>query len=136
MKRLAVIGSRGFDDYEFLCKELHEYDKSYGPITEIITGGAKGADKLAERFAKNHNIKVTVLYAKWNDLSVDKCVVKTNKHGKKYNALAGFNRNMEMLDLCDEVIAFWDGKSKGTKHMIIKATDSKKICHVRLYDYL
>ena len=66
-------------------------------------------------------------YAKWSDISVPNAVVKTNKYGK-YNAMAGHNRNQEMLNSLlengdkGEVVVFWDRKSKGTENMIRIAT--------------
>ena len=61
--------------------------------------------------------------AKWDDLNVEPCIVKTNKYGK-YNVLAGHNRNKEMAEYASKdeelgvLIAFWNGKSTGTKSMI------------------
>jgi len=46
----AVIGSRGFDDYKTMCDELSKYN-----LTKIVSGGADGADNLAERYAKENN---------------------------------------------------------------------------------
>ncbi len=71
------------------------------PIT-IISGRAKGADRLGERFAQEHNIPIQRFLADWDT------------HGKK----AGFLRNLEMAKAADILIAFWDGKSRGTQHMM------------------
>ena len=51
--KLAIIGSRDFNDYEFLCDELKPY---LHKITLVISGGAKGADSLGEKWAKDNNI--------------------------------------------------------------------------------
>ncbi len=73
---------------------------------EIITGCARGADAIARRVADDLGIPCTVYKAKWDE------------HGKR----AGYLRNIEMLDASpDEVLAFWDGQSKGTKHTITEA---------------
>jgi hypothetical protein len=76
----------------------------------IISGGAAGADSLAERYATYWDIQITVVKPDWE------------KHGK----VAGFIRNQEMIDLVpDMVIAFWDGKSKGTADIINRAKKAK-----------
>ena len=73
---------------------------------EIIVGGAEGADRLAEVWAKAHSVPVTVITANWR------------KEGRS----AGIKRNNRMLDRNpDRVLAFWDGQSKGTKHTIDQA---------------
>lgn len=77
---------------------------------EIISGGAKGADTLAERFAKEREYETLIFSADW----------KT--HGKA----AGFIRNKQIVVACDMVLAFWDGKSKGTQHTIVLAKAAKR----------
>jgi len=95
--KLAIIGSRTFNDYETLKATLEPYERS---ITEVISGGAKGADTLGERWAIEHNKETTIFYPDWNKL------------GKS----AGFIRNKDIVENSDGVLAFWDGKSKGTQH--------------------
>lgn len=120
MVKVIIAGSRGFNDYNRLKSEL---DMMLKEKVIIVSGHAKGADMLGEQYAKEKGLEVEVHPAKWNDLTVPNCVVKTNSYGK-YNALAGMNRNKEMLDslISNEdggvLIAFWDGKSSGTKNMI------------------
>ena len=93
--RLGVVGSRGFNDY-FLMKDiLDEYEN----IDTIVTGGANGADTWAEHYAKKYGIQCLVIPAEWSRL------------GRK----AGYIRNVEIVNQSDVIIAFWDGKSKGTK---------------------
>lgn len=77
----AVIGSRNFTDYNFVKQCLDLYN-----ITTIVSGGARGADSLAARYAQENSIKLIVHEAKWSDLS-QPCVIKTNSRGEKYNAL-------------------------------------------------
>ena len=107
--KIAVIGSRSFSDFKLLEKVLSTHN-----ITEIISGGARGADSLAEQYAKEHNIKTTVFLPDWN----------------KYGKSAGFRRNSDIIEACDEVIAFWDGVSRGTLDSIMKASKLKKRLHV------
>jgi hypothetical protein len=97
--KIAIIGSRSFEDYTLLCNIL---DKLKDKITLIISGGARGADKLAERYAKENSINTTIFLADWE------------KNGKA----AGFIRNQLIIEECDACLAFWDGVSKGTKHSI------------------
>jgi predicted Rossmann fold nucleotide-binding protein DprA/Smf involved in DNA uptake len=107
--KLAVIGSRNFNDYEQLKKEINKLSFSKD-INEIISGGAKGADSLAEKYANEYRIKLTVFKPDWN----------IGKH-------AGFLRNTQIIESSDAVIAFWDGQSKGTLDSLNKAKKLNKI---------
>ena len=93
--KIAIIGSRNIfiDD---LGKYLPEN------VTEIVSGGAKGVDKCARKYAENHNIKITEFLPEYS----------------KYGKAAPLKRNIQIIEYADEVLAFWDGKSKGTKHVI------------------
>ena len=97
--RLAVIGSRKFNDYRTLCVIIEEMMK-YFDIDTIVSGGAKGADSLAEKFANENGITMDVYPADWD----------------KHPRAAGFIRNKEIWDNSDLGVAFWDGKSRGTSH--------------------
>lgn len=113
--KLGIIGSRGFNNYDFLKKEtnifLIENDIS---INTIISGGAKGADTLGEKYAEEYKIPVKIFYPDWN------------KYGKK----AGYLRNIEIIENSDVVIAFWDGCSPGTKISIDLARNKNKILKI------
>lgn len=98
-KKLAIVGSRTFNNYNKLKNELEPYKDNIG---EVISGGARGADSLARRWAKENNIMYKEHLADW-DL-----------YGKK----AGYIRNKKIIKECDGCVAFWDGISKGTKHSI------------------
>ena len=103
MFRLIVAGSRDFDDYDLLSERLSFFLASKDPReVKIVSGGAKGADALGERFAEEHGIQLKVFRAEW-DL-----------HGRS----AGPIRNVAMAKYADALVAFWDGQSKGTAHMI------------------
>ena len=97
--KVAIIGSRNFNDYELVVETLLEYENI---ITLIVSGGAKGADMLGERWAKEKNKELLVFYPDW----------------VKYGKSAGFIRNKDIIENSDIVFAFWDGVSKGTKHSI------------------
>ncbi len=95
---IAVIGSRTFNDYEKVKEKLGKIDN----ISMIVSGGARGADRLGVRFAKENGIPYKEYLPDWD------------KHGKS----AGFIRNYDIIKNCNYVVAFWDGQSKGTKHSI------------------
>ena len=112
MVDLAVVGSRSFNDYNLLKNTLDKYD-----INKIISGGAKGADQLAERYAKENGIETLILKPDW----------------KKYPRAAGIIRNKDIIGACTEVVAFWDGKSPGTKNSIGLAEEMGKPCNKVIY---
>ena len=114
---LAVAGSRGFNDYDLLTKSINEISSRKQEVIEIVSGGAKGADKLAERYAKENNILTTIYLPDWK------------KHGKA----AGIIRNKDIIDRASHVIAFWDGVSPGTKNSIERATRAGKVLIVVQY---
>lgn len=93
--KVAVIGSRGLTTNElgkYLPKE----------VTEIVSGGAKGIDTDAREYALSHGIKLTEFLPEY----------------KKYGKAAPLKRNLSIIEYSDLVIAFWDGKSRGTKFVI------------------
>jgi len=116
MKTLAVVGSRNFNNYELLKTILDKIQETVG-FDKIVSGGAKGADKLAERYAEERNIDIDVIYPMWD----------------KYGKSAGFIRNKQIWDKCDFGVAFWDGKSKGTKHSFEIAKKQNKECIIVNY---
>lgn len=102
---LAVVGGRDFKDYELMVQVLNKFD-----YTKIISGGARGADILAERYCKEHNIDNIIYRPNWD----------------MYGKLSGYERNVFIIHEADEVVAFWDGKSPGTKHCIELAIQKQK----------
>lgn len=108
MFKVIIAGGRDFDDYRLLCMKAHSLLCSYiNSEIQIVSGTAKGADKLGERYAKENYISLKQFPAEWS----------------KYGKSAGYKRNVQMAEYADALIAFWDGKSKGTKHMIDIAID-------------
>src|SRR3954465_2946642 len=102
--RVLVCGSRGWGRVWQVRMVYAELDKL--KPTEIISGGARGADRVAEVWAKTNSVPITVFTPDWN----------------KYGRRAGILRNNQMLDTNpDLVLAFWDGVSTGTKHTINEA---------------
>ena len=121
--KIAVIGGRDFNDYSALAFIVSEYKPSM-----LISGGAKGADSLAEKFSRDFGTPIKVYRANWNDFTPPCRVLKHKRGGQMYNALAGMNRNTKIIEDCDMVIAFWNGISTGTKDSIDKAkTLGKKV---------
>ena len=115
--RVIIAGSRGFNDYEVLCKFCDYVIGEPNEEVEIVSGTAKGADKLGERYAKDRNYKLKEFSPNWD----------------VYGKSAGYRRNVEMADYADMLIAFHDGESKGTQHMIDLA--NKKEINVVVYKY-
>lgn len=124
MVKLGVIGSRSFHDYELVKKTLEPYKNK---IQVIISGGAQGADKLAEKYSwEVLNKKPLIFKADWYNLNVEPCDIRQDRNGRSYNHLAGYNRNTYIVENSDAIIAFWDEKSNGTKDSIWKARRLKK----------
>lgn len=127
--KVAIIGSRSFTDWKYFEKAITAFRKKH-TLSAIISGNAQGADTLAKRYAQQHQIQYIEFKANWNDLTAEPVKVKTNQYGKQYNALAGFNRNLEMASECECAIAFWDNNSKGTEHMINELIKLNKKCYI------
>jgi hypothetical protein len=108
---IVVCGSRGFNDYKLLETKLNLYLSNIEEREKIIivSGGANGADLLGETYAIANKYPVLKYPADWI----------------KHKKTAGFIRNAEMIKIATHVIAFWDGKSTGTKHAIELATHKK-----------
>ena len=125
--RIIIAGSRDFNDYKLLKTSIRDILKniSLDDINKIkiISGTARGADQLVERFAKQFKLEVVKFPADWN------------RFGKR----AGYIRNEEMAkysvkdDNYGMLVAFWDGKSKGTKNMIDAAKKMNMDVHVIEY---
>ena len=84
----AVIGSRNFTDYKLLESTL----ESLPEITQIVSGGAKGADSLAKTYAEQHQLPLVIFKPDW----------------KQYGKGAGIVRNRQIIDAAQMVVAFWD----------------------------
>ena len=105
--KVIVAGCRDFADYELLKEKCDFYLQNKKPeIIVIVSGHASGADTLGERYAQERGYETEVYPADW----------KTNGRA------AGPIRNAQMATVADALIAFWDGKSRGTKNMIDTAT--------------
>lgn len=117
--RVIIAGGRYFSDYELLKEKCDEFlhDKT-GEEIVIISGHASGADSLGERYAQERGYKIETYPADW----------------KKYGRAAGPIRNEQMANIANALIAFWDGKSKGTKSMINLAKKKGLLVFVAQYE--
>lgn len=101
--KLAIIGSRNLE-----INDLNKYIPK--GVSEIVSGGAKGIDTCAHAFATENGIKLTEFLPDY----------------KSYGRAAPLKRNLEIIDYADEILAFWDEKSKGTKFVINAAKKQNK----------
>jgi hypothetical protein len=103
--KIAVVGSRNFTDYPKLVKSLDQYIQYLDIPKEdivIVSGGAKGADSLAKKYAADKNYQYKEFLPDW----------------KRYGRAAGYVRNVSIIEESNACLAFWDGLSPGTKHSI------------------
>lgn len=106
--KIAVIGSRGL--------KVNDLGK-YLPVgvTEIVSGGARGIDTCAREYAGVNGLKLTEFLPDY----------------KRYGRGAPLKRNLQIIEYADEVLAFWDGQSRGTKHVIEQCKKRNKKVTVR-----
>jgi predicted Rossmann fold nucleotide-binding protein DprA/Smf involved in DNA uptake len=109
--KVAIVGSRHFSD----LARVADYVQSLPPRASIITGSASGVDASATRAAREKGIPVQVMPASFDELA---------------DASKSAARNQRLVDLCDVLVAFWDGSSKGTRTTVERALDSGKEVHV------
>jgi hypothetical protein len=100
--KLVVAGGRDFENAALLCLELYNTYTFKGIEVEVVCGLARGADSMGKEWAIANGAKVHEFPADWD----------------KFGKSAGYKRNKQMGEFADEVLVFWDGVSKGTKHMI------------------
>lgn len=108
--KVIIAGSRGIDNIHLIAKAVRD---SGFKVTEVVSGTARGVDRLGERWATNNGVPIRRFPADWDTF------------GKS----AGYQRNAEMAMYADALIAIWDGYSKGTGHMIQLANTH----HLKVY---
>ena len=101
--KVAVIGSRSLT-----VRNLEEYLPQ--GVTEIVSGGAKGIDTCAREYAQREGLKLTEFLPDY----------------QRYGHSAPLRRNLEIIRYADEVIAFWDGQSHGTRFVIVECRKQGK----------
>ena len=106
--KIAVIGSRNVT-VDNICEYLTDCD-------EIVSGGAVGVDTCAADYAKQNGIALTVFLPEY----------------ERYGRAAPIVRNKKIVDHADQILAFWDGRSKGTQSVIRYAEKTGKPCKIIL----
>lgn len=96
--KIAIVGSRNFKRLDKVVRFVSHLEKD----VIVVSGGARGVDQAAERAARQHGLQTLIIRPDWD----------------KYGKSAGFRRNHTIVEQADELVAFWDGKSKGAKHSI------------------
>ena len=112
--KVAVIGGRDFCNSKLVKETLDKIDG----IDLVVSGGAMGADTLGEQYAIDNNIVTLIFKPDW----------------KKFGKGAGFVRNKDIINNSDIVVAFWDGKSKGTRNSIDTALKLNKDVRIIKYE--
>ena len=112
--KTIVAGGRNFDHYPYLEQTLYDHPE----ITEVVCGEARGADTLGKEWALDNKVPVASFPANW----------------KVFGPRAGPMRNIQMGDYADQLVAFWDRKSRGTEHMINYMKSLGKPVHIYYYE--
>ena len=112
--KVIIAGSRSITDFDTVKTAI---DCCPFSVSEVVSGGAKGVDLLGEKYAMANNLPIVCFKPNWANLEAPGAIIKENRYGK-YNARAGLDRNEQMGDYADALIAVWDGESRGTQHMI------------------
>lgn len=113
--KVIIAGSRTIADYKLVEEAIKE---SGFEISCVVCGLAKGVDALGAKWAINNNVSVEYFPANW----------------EKYGRAAGALRNIEMAEVADAVITVWNGKSRGTKHMIHVAKEKGLKLFIKIVD--
>jgi predicted Rossmann fold nucleotide-binding protein DprA/Smf involved in DNA uptake len=112
--RVAVVGCRDYFDYARIAADLDRCRGEWGDFT-VVTGDAKGVDAAAVRWAKERGLPWVAYEADW----------------ELYGLAAGPRRNEVLVADSDVVIAFWDGRSRGTASSISIAKNAGKKVFIR-----
>src|SRR5262249_16846904 len=99
LMKVIIAGSRTFMDYQLLCQTLAP-ERHH--ITQVLTGGGRGAGQLGYRWAWKHAVKHQLFRADWD----------------RFGKSPGVPPNFQMAQAGDMLLALWDGRSAGTRHMI------------------
>jgi predicted Rossmann fold nucleotide-binding protein DprA/Smf involved in DNA uptake len=96
--KVAIVGSRTYPN----LSKVRAYIQTLPPDTVIVSGGARGVDKCAEKVAESIGLQTEIYPADWH----------------KFGKSAGMKRNQQIVEASDRVVAFWDGQSRGTNNTI------------------
>ena len=109
--RVGIVGSRHYPDLE----RVAGYVRGLPDTASVVTGSARGVDAAAVRVARERGLPVQRLGASFEEAR---------------DAAAAAGRNQRLVDLCDVLVAFWDGSSEGTRRTVERALDAGKEIHV------
>jgi hypothetical protein len=112
--RIAIVGSRDYPD----MKQVRDYVDTLCDDVIVISGGARGVDRIAETQARQRGLRVKIYHAEW----------------ERFGKSAGYRRNADIVANSDMVVAFWDGHSRGTAHTIKLAKRDGTPTHVFMGD--
>lgn len=118
MFRVIIAGGRDFDDYDLLSDTMDRLLSNVDEDIVIVCGKARGADTLGEVYAKERGYIVRYFPADW----------------ERYGRSAGYIRNTEMAKNADALVAFWDGRSHGTKDMVETAQKYGLRVRIKYYE--
>lgn len=107
---VAIVGSREYADME----QVVAFVNSLPVGTVVVSGGARGVDSIAEAAAKRRGLETCIFPADWT----------------RYGKAAGIRRNVDIVNKADAIVAFWDGRSRGTEFTIELARAKDKPVHV------
>jgi hypothetical protein len=113
LSRIGIVGSRHFPDLE----RVAGYVQSLPGDASLVTGSASGVDATVTRVARDRGLPVRVVGASFEEAT---------------DTIVSSTRNQRLIDLCDVLVAFWDGSSPGTRRTVDRALDSRKEVHVLL----
>ena len=112
--KVIIAGSRSITNYTTVLTAIDRAVSSGLVITEVVSGCARGVDRLGEQWATSIGLPVKRFQVEW----------------LRFGKSAGMIRNARMAEYADALIAVWDGKSRGTQNMIDTARETKLIVHV------
>ena len=111
---LSIVGTRDYTNYDNFKNIVNKYIEEVGIPQEIVSGGAKGVDTLAEIYAHEHNIPIKIFKPDWS----------------KFGRAAGILRNTDIINYSTHVLALPNEKSVGTIDSINKAKLQNKFLKV------
>jgi hypothetical protein len=114
--KVIIAGSRELNVSLDTMQQIIE-KHAINDITEVVSGGARGIDHCGEEYAKALGIWLTIMHPAWK------------LHSPRY---AAYVRNIKMAQYADKLLAIWDGKSKGTRHMIEQMKELGKPYYVEI----
>lgn len=122
--RIVVFGSRSYNNYNefsgFIKDMVHALEVDLKEILFISGKAWKGADNMIIQWCREYDVDWKEYPANWDDLEAEGAVIRTNRQGKQYNAIAGHQRNQAMAEISNLAWGFYDNKSPGTRDMIAR----------------